>query len=329
MKRYTAVLYALLLGLTLTSCEIDRGDGGVIGTIEYYLNREETAPVTEPPTVRSEATSETKPADSKKTTLGSFTGTDVIKQRSDTKIEYVGSVKELEHYTRLYWYIAYGEDQVVTVPLEINDGKVEALDLSDVAFDKMTEGEASGQIPYWVLLIGEGSEPAERYGCVLSNVIEGSIVFNDETVGDPDGLSFIESCMAADDLANEPDFLDEMRIYSSDGGVYKAEPADGTEDYYYGASGAEDSFHIVMTDVGAVLSIGSSGENDGSNVVMAVMEDGAEVTFFDADLENGCADIHGEVDAAERVYSVFVVDSKGGNYRRLSNILEYRLVEIE
>ncbi len=323
MKRYTAVLYALLFGLTLTSCEIDRGDGGVIGTIQYYLEGAETAAEPAQPTTVPAAAEPVAVTDHK-------AEKDVIRQRSDASIEYIGDIKDIEGCTDLNWNIFFnGCKDAFLSPAEIINGRLADLNIIEKFLERPPEEQPSDQISYTVFLSGIRADAAGSREHFFSNVIEGSIVFNDEPVGDPDGLSFIESCMAADDLANEPDFLDEMRIYSSDGGVYKAEPADGTEDYYYGASGAEDSFHIVMTDVGAVLSIGSSGENDGSNVVMAVMEDGAEVTFFDADLENGCADIHGEVDAAERVYSVFVVDSKGGNYRRLSNILEYRLVEIE
>lgn len=325
MKRAAASLCAVICAMTLSACDADSGDGGVIGTIRSLIDG--TEPVTETVTPAAEETtaaSEHRSDDTESLAYDLFSGHIKITQREDTMIGVDGDVKELEGYTSLQWVFGFGEDSVKTVPVEIKDGTVADLDIISLVYDELADSGASETVKYSVIMTGV------RNGVtyVISNPVESSVYYNDYTGGNNDEPSFLEAVMAADDLAHVPDFLDEMRVRSHDGKEFKAKPADAHEEYYYGSDPDESGFHIVMTTMGVVQCIGRSGEYDGSDAVIAIMHNGSDVTLFKADIENGVADIHGEDDAEEGIYSVFVVESMDGDLRRISNILEYQLVQL-
>ena len=175
-------------------------------------------------------------------------------------------------------------------------------------------------------------EPDKLYWVVLADGEEAT-VFADGIPTDDDPSTYTVS-LAADDLSNEPDFLADMTITDKDGNTWHAEVPGDHPAYSYGIGEPdENGFHIVTDLSGAMICIDNNGNYTKNDNVMWVVMVNGEQLLTDRYYINDNIRHQGEypmfryLSASEAVYSVFVAVPDSGGMKRLSNVLEFKVVK--
>lgn len=176
----------------------------------------------------------------------------------------------------------------------------------------------------------------ERVSNVLEQLVdnygnESPTVYVDGIDADDDPSAYSAS-LAADDLANEPDFLAKMAILTPTGDTWHAVPAEGTEGYSYGdREGDTSAFHIVTDTGGNMFCIGKDDSYENGHKVQWVLlfngrEKYTEPYFDNADaVQQGAFAPFLSIAPEEGIYSVYITDTVSGVSERISNILEFRV----
>lgn len=243
---------------------------------------------------------------------------------------------------KLYWVVlADGEEAV----------RKETGGENSVRFSRLISDTdmAEGRAVYHIFLAGEENGKLFRVSDVLEQILnytdtsgliqnsddssQPATVFADGIPTDDDPSTYTVS-LAADDLSNEPDFLADMTITDKDGNTWHAEVPGDHPAYSYGIGEPdENGFHIVTDLSGAMICIDNNGNYTKNDNVMWVVMVNGEQLLTDRYYINDNIRHQGEypmfryLSASEAVYSVFVAVPDSGGMKRLSNVLEFKVVK--